>query len=477
MKKFNIFLIAALAVGFSSCKDDGTNAIPQKNVQETVMSSNGVTVANTEDMASGAINLNNYADKGGLVPVLKITELKDFPAYYTVQGVMQLSAAADFANFVDVNLETGENNVLYAKTEDWESAHLQLFSKNPKARETHVRFILYGVNSDHTSSVVRLGDGTNTFFNGEKKVETVTPFPAAVVVEDSYSVTGTDNLVMTAATPEDVYVTPTFSAPVEVTEANVANFQWGIKSQSGKVYGVQPSADDPNVGILVEGSTQKGTISQVGPYLITINMEELTYKVNSAVNPWYLVVGGGTNGRQGRDLYTDGDYVNYKGYSYITTKGFRLVNEKTGRPSLVYSYDPANETLCLGTVENMTTIPVEADGVYWVTVNMSTLTYEATAAEKIGIVGDALTVEDPWNNDVFLTPSEDGKVWTGEVTFAGTGGFKFRANQAWDFSLGGEDINDLSAWGAPNIPSPEAGTYNVELDFGVYPAKATLTKK
>jgi hypothetical protein len=46
-------------------------------------------------------------------------------------------------------------------------------------------------------------------------------------------------------------------------------------------------------------------------------------------------------------------------------------------------------------------------------------------------------------------------------TFSGTGAFKFRANDAWDFNLGG--ALDNLAKGGDNIATPGAGAYYVVL--------------
>ena len=51
--------------------------------------------------------------------------------------------------------------------------------------------------------------------------------------------------------------------------------------------------------------------------------------------------------------------------------------------------------------------------------------------------------------------------------------FKFRANDLWDYSLGGS-LTNLSSDNAPNIPVAEAGNYTITLN--PWTKVATVTK-
>ena len=81
---------------------------------------------------------------------------------------------------------------------------------------------------------------------------------------------------------------------------------------------------------------------------------------------------------------------------------------------------------------------------------------------KFGVVGDATA--GAWDSDQNLYHKEEGGVhsWYGVVTFANSGEYKFRTNDNWDFSLGG-DLTNLSTGGG-NIPTPgEGGWYIVVM--------------
>ncbi len=116
------------------------------------------------------------------------------------------------------------------------------------------------------------------------------------------------------------------------------------------------------------------------------------------------------------------------------------------------------------------------DGEYTITVNWSkqngfTLDAERTgdAPEitfnpndyQMGIIGDATA--NGWDADRNLFHKEDAGVhtWYGVVSFADSGNWKFRANDAWDFNLGGE-LATLSNGGA-DIPTPGAGARYITL--------------
>ena len=96
---------------------------------------------------------------------------------------------------------------------------------------------------------------------------------------------------------------------------------------------------------------------------------------------------------------------------------------------------------------------------------------------KFGLIGDATAKE--WNADRNFWYKKDGTThkWVGVFTLLADKEYKFRANDAWDFNLGG-DLANLSKGGG-NIKSPGAGAYYIVLstsDDGVT-WKATVENK
>ena len=70
-----------------------------------------------------------------------------------------------------------------------------------------------------------------------------------------------------------------------------------------------------------------------------------------------------------------------------------------------------------------------------------------------------------------------GLVWKGEVALVGGKEYKFRANNKWDFSLGGS-LNNLNENNAPNFKCAEDGTYEITLNLSNNQTwKASVVKK
>lgn len=108
---------------------------------------------------------------------------------------------------------------------------------------------------------------------------------------------------------------------------------------------------------------------------------------------------------------------------------------------------------------------------YWINANIVDLNWDATLINSISLIGGF----NGWGADEELTPSSDLLVWTGQFTITtdadGGNEWKFRMNNSWDYSLGG-DLNDL-VYNGNNITS-DPGTYNVTLDLSQRPYTCTL---
>lgn len=87
---------------------------------------------------------------------------------------------------------------------------------------------------------------------------------------------------------------------------------------------------------------------------------------------------------------------------------------------------------------------------------------------KLGVIGDATA--NAWDADrnmYYKGIVNDAHTWFGVVTFAGTGEFKIRANDDWNFNLGGSLAADGSVGtmdlGGANIPTPGEGAYYLTI--------------
>lgn len=118
------------------------------------------------------------------------------------------------------------------------------------------------------------------------------------------------------------------------------------------------------------------------------------------------------------------------------------------------------------------------EGVYTITINWSSLDGWAMVAERtgdapvltfdpndynLGVIGDASA--GGWDADRDMLYKLDGTThkWYGVVTLADAGEFKIRANDAWDFNLGGalaaDGVEVTLGEGGANVATPGAGQY------------------
>lgn len=483
MKKYSIFLMAALALGFTACDNyEEPNPAPQSNPQEAIMAADGVTVAAGESLATGSVNLQSINDNAAKVAALNIVEVKDLPAGQSVKVVMELSDVEDFSNVQLLQTEVAEN-VAYVAPADWNAAHIALYGKNPMERTSYVRYALYALNGD---SEVRLGYDAETkagvYYNAS--AINVTPFNPEVWIEEAYYVVvnGDKANAIALAGSGDRFDNPKFSAMFTATD----NATWEVYPQSAidgaaVTYGPE---DEAKTGNLVEGVA--GVIAVAGDYVLTVNMETKTYQIAEAIKTLYVGRNGGSvvASRNPLVMSTE-DYITYQGYLYVKDGNFRIFTAQTSSSN---SYGMAADAVAVNNGYNFEvnmdypsktaiTLGLEDAGMnistpIWAILDANALTLKAYAIESISLIGGVLAPD--WSVDENLT-TEDNVVWKATDVELAAGEFKFRANHGWDFDWGGT-VDDIQYKGS-NIVLEEAGTYDVVLDFSKMPYTCTLTKK
>ena len=443
MKKISIMLLAALAFGFTACEDEST-AIPQSNPQEPIMSAEGIVVAPVDSVP--AFDLKALADAEADAAVLNVVEAQSLPAVGDLTFVMQLSKTEDFAAVQEVATAV-VNNQVCVDPADWQAAHLKVLGKNPKTQDAYVRFAAYIVNG---SSSVRIGN-PNLYYGAHKV--TVTPFPAAVTIEDAYSlvINGGETIAMNHT--GDVYDNPVFTAKVDVTEAQ----EWAVK---GAQLTYAPVADETSAefGTLVAG--EGWGVMPVGTWLLTVNMETLTYSFSSAVeNLWTPGDANGWNHGGSQMLFTN-NYTEYMGFANLSPSGFKFTSAADWNHT---NYGDAGEEGKLSTDGGAGNLTVPEKGLYWCKVDIAALTWSATKINTIGVIGSF----NGWAQSEPLT-SEDGLFWVGTITLNEGDEYKFRCNNDWAINLGGADEYNLVPDGA-NLKAPATGTFTITLDLSVVP--------
>ena len=435
-------LLAALALGFTACEDEST-AIPQSNPQEPIMSAEGIVVAPVDSVP--AFDLKALADAEADAAVLNVVEAQNLPAVGDLTFVMQLSKTEDFAAVQEIATAV-VNNQVCVDPADWQAAHLKVLGKNPKTQDAYVRFAAYVVNG---TSSVRIGN-PNLYYGAHKV--SVTPFPAAVTIEDSYSlvINGGETIAMNHT--GDVYDNPVFTAKLDVTVAQ----EWAVK---GAELTYAPVAGDSEMnGTLVAG--EGWGAMPVGTWLLTVNMETLTYSFSSAVeNLWTPGDANGWNHGGSQMLFTN-NYTEYMGFANLSPSGFKFTSAADWNHT---NYGDAGEEGKLSTDGGAGNLTVPEKGLYWCKVDIAALTWSATKIETIGVIGGF----NGWSESLPLT-SEDGLFWTGTITLNEGDEYKFRCNNDWAINLGGADEYNLVPDGA-NLKAPATGTFTITLDLSVVP--------
>lgn len=478
MKKYSIYgLLAVMSLGFVACDDyEEPNPAPQTNPQTSVLQTSDVTVASK--VAAEAYNLKALNDENANILVSDIT-VPDMPDGYTFKAVAQVSADA-FANAFECPMiveqvdSTTTYNV-YVNPDALQGVYYQNISRNPAQAKIAVRYALYTVCGKQEA---RIG-GPDTFY-GPFELNIV-PFPATKVIEDAYYLVGTasDGTVAKAVkfqhSSTNPYDDPVFSAKFDVTP----NWEWQIipestfaagKLEGNTVYGVVTGLESELSGDLlaVADGGVPGMLDESFPYLLTINMDALTYNFSLAIEQLYTP--GNSNGwsQTASQILTTTDYVTYSGYAYLNGE-YKFSTAPNWDGTNLGSTGVEGELTNDGGAGNLN---AAVAGLYWLNVNISNLTYTATLCSTYGMIGDA--TPNGWDASTALTPSDDFLQWTGTIALK-DGEFKFRANDGWDINLGG-DMNNLTP-GGDNIKSPGAGTYEVTLDLSTVPYTCKLVKK
>lgn len=171
---------------------------------------------------------------------------------------------------------------------------------------------------------------------------------------------------------------------------------------------------------------------------------------------------------------TNTDFKPESGYQMFTNFGGTVADLKTGNDSGNIPVTTATEGIY--TIDLKWTPKDGFKATITKTGEVPVVTFDPNNY-KFGLIGDATAKA--WDADRNFHYKKDGTThkWVGVFTLLADKEYKFRANDAWDFNLGG-DLANLTKGGA-NIKSPGAGAYYIVLstsDNGVT-WKATVDNK
>ena len=458
MKKTFLYSLAVLAsVSLASCNGDYEDwAQPQHNPQEASAAKYGIT------FTAGPEAECNMPDEDGVINLVTVNSTDANVAGYTVKDLK--------VNGEAIKGEAVGNNIQVNATELEKILCSQSKTRASVEHEINVESKV-SVNLESGDAVTINTVGTTT---GKLKSS-----PTPTIDENGYYMLGEVNgNNWTATSP--VWMTKVSDGvyQLKVTtekDKNYFKFYEGSKwDESGNwdvintgVLGCEKDGCEDASGIIYYagdswGSPQSMVIAGTGTWIVTLDMNNLTYTVGKPV----LYMAGDANGWNQIDYLSSEDGVHFTGYMYLNQNGFKFCTQP--------NWDGTNYGgAFFGESEDNIMMTQEA-GFYQVDVDLSAKTYTLSPF-NIGIIGNA--TPSGWGADTDMTYNPTERCWEIKGVELSDGEMKFRANDDWALSWGGE-LDNLTTQNGPNI-AVAAGTYDIKLyvDWEENTAKCVMTKK
>lgn len=466
MKKTLLYSLAAMAsLALASCTGDYDDwANPQANEQEASAAKYGVTFANGSE-AEGSM-----ADEDGIINLVTVNSSDANVSGFTLKDLK--------VNGVAVNGTMIGNSVQVSASELEKLVCDQNKSRASVARDLKVETqVSINLASGDAVSITTKGETTGKF----------TPTATPQLDEKGYYMLGQVNgNEWDAKSP--VWMTKMSDGvyQLKVTtekDKNYFKFYEGSKwDESGNwdvinkgVMGCEKDGCEDASGTIYYtgdswGTPQSMVIAGAGTWIVTLDMNNLSYSVGKPV----LYMKGDANGWDGYDYLSGEDGVKFTGFMYLNQNGFKFTTASdwsgTGYGA---NFDTAPDAANI--------VITEPAGYYQVDVDLSEKTYTLTPITSIGIIGSASP--NGWDSDVDMTyvpynkdTKEVNGYWEVKNITLSAGEIKFRANDGWDISWGGE-LDNLTTKNGGNI-TVEAGTYDIKLyAWAEGFAKCVMTKK
>ena len=463
MKKTLLYSLAAMAsLALASCAGDYDDwANPQANEQEASAAKYGVTFANGSE-AEGSM-----ADEDGIINLVTVNSTDANVSGFTLQ---------DFkVNGVAVNGTMVGNSVQVSASELEKLVCEQNKSRASVARDLKVETqVSINLASGDAVSITTKGETTGKF----------TPTATPQLDEKGYYMLGQVNgNEWDAKSP--VWMNKISDGVYQLKVTTTADKNW-FKFYAGSNFvsedwdsinkgalGCKENGSEDTFGyILYDGDSwgelQTPVIPGAGTWIVTLDMNNLTYTVGKPV----LYMAGDANGWDQIDVLNGDDGVHFTGYMYLNQNGFKFCTQP--------NWDGTNYGADFNTAGDAANITMtEPAGYYKVDVDLSAKTYTLIPITTIGIIGSASP--NGWDSDVDMTyvpynaETKALGYWEAKDITLASGEIKFRANDDWAINWGG-DVNALTQGGG-NI-SVDAGTYDIKLyAWANGYAKCVMTKK
>ena len=447
MKKTFLYSLAVLAsVSLASCNGDYDDwAQPQHNPQEASAAKYGIT------FTAGPEAECNMPDEDGVINLVTVNSTDADVTGYILKDLK--------VNGEAIKGEINGNNIQVDATELEKILCSQNKSRASVARDINVESKV-SVNLASGDAVAINTVGTTT--------AKLKPTPTPAIDEQGYYMLGEVNgNGWDNTNPEWMTKVSDGVYQLKVTtekDKNWFKFYEGSKFVSGDWDAINSGAlgckengcEDASGYIYFTGDKwgelQTIVIPGAGTWIVTLDMNNLTYTVGKPV----LYMKGDANGWDGYDYLAGDDGVHFTGFMYLNQNGFKFTT--------------APDWSGTGYGENFSTAPdagnivmTEDPGYYKVDVDLSAKTYTLTPITTIGIIGAAVPVTG-WNSDQDLTYNVEERCWEIKDIELNAGECKFRANDDWAMQWGYDGEKFVYSNNAPAVQFiPEAGTYDIKL--------------
>lgn len=454
MKKTLLYSLAVMAsLALASCAGDYDDwGSPQANEQEA-SAAKGVTFTNGSEAEASA------ADADGIINLVTINVTDPNTSSYALKKVK--------INGDTIPGKLVGNSVQVSASELEELVCSQNKSRASVARDLKVETIL-SLNLTSGEALAPIGETTGKF----------TPAPTPAIDEQGYYMLGQVNGNEWDAT-SPVWMNKISDGVYQLKVTTTADKNW-FKFYAGSKFvsndwtsinagalGCKENGSEDAFGFIIYngdswGELQTPVIPGAGTWIVTLDMNNLTYTVQKPI----LYMAGDANGWKHSDVLNSEDGVHYTGYMYLNQNGFKFCTQK--------NWDGTNYGgAFFGESEDNIMMTQEA-GFYQVDVDLSAKTYTLSPF-TIGIIGDATPTG--WDSDTDMTYNPEERCWELKNVTLSDGEMKFRHKNDWSLSWGGE-LDNLTTQNGPNI-AVAAGTYDIKLEvnWAEGTAKCVMTKK
>ena len=453
MKKTLLYSLAVMAsLALASCAGDYDDwGSPQANEQEA-SAAKGVTFTNGSEAEASA------ADADGIINLVTINVTDPNTSSYALKKVK--------INGDTIPGKLVGNSVQVSASELEELVCSQNKSRASVARDLKVETIL-SLNLTSGEALAPMGETTGKF----------TPAPTPAIDEQGYYMLGQVNGNEWDAT-SPVWMNKISDGVYQLKVTTTADKNW-FKFYAGSKFvsndwtsinagalGCKENGSEDAFGFIIYngdswGELQTPVIPGAGTWIVTLDMNNLTYTVQKPI----LYMAGDANGWKHSDVLKSEDGVHYTGYMYLNQNGFKFCTQK--------NWDGTNYGgAFFGESEDNIMMTQEA-GFYQVDVDLSAKTYTLTPF-TIGIIGSA--TPKGWDGDTNMTYNPEERCWELKNVKLIDGEMKFRHTNDWNLNWGGP--LDALVHDGDNI-AVAAGTYDIKLEvnWAEGTAKCEMKKK